>query len=246
MPGIAGASHLKPGIKIDIPKWAYNSLCIAFETYVRINEINSRDGELTLTKLAAKVNDTMGHNYRDKLLNCVLTSTAKDLDASKMEYCEDQQIRWTTFKNISMWFDNWKMNLLDLGFAVMGNDGKVTIPNRQLHNIINSDETCMSIDGSEGRRGGHPEILLHDPRFPISRKSMNKDSLMATLICGSNAAGEALPPHFQFQTKAATDERERLQTEVFALSPQVIGQFGTANERQWDCTFAMNTKGGDG
>jgi hypothetical protein len=30
--------------------------------------------------------------------------------------------------------------------------------------------------------------------------------MTALLVCGSNAAGEALPPHFQFQTKATTDK----------------------------------------
>ncbi len=32
--GIAGTSPLKPGVKRDIPKWAYDSLCVAFERYV--------------------------------------------------------------------------------------------------------------------------------------------------------------------------------------------------------------------
>ncbi len=56
---------------------------MAFESYVRINQLNRRDDVLTLKKLAAKVNETMLHNYRLKLLNRVLMSTAKHLDASK-------------------------------------------------------------------------------------------------------------------------------------------------------------------
>ncbi len=131
--GIAGTSPLKPGIKSDIPEWAYKSLCVAFESYVRINQINSRDGELTMTKLAAKVNEAMGRNYRRKLLNRVLLSTAKDLDASKMEYCEDRRIGWTTFKNISTWFENWEMDLVELGFAFRDDDVKVSIPEEQLN-----------------------------------------------------------------------------------------------------------------
>jgi hypothetical protein len=75
--GIAGQSPQKPGVKSDIPKWAYNSLTVAFESYVRINQLNRRDDVLTLTKLATKVNETMGHNYKSKLLNRVLLSTAK-------------------------------------------------------------------------------------------------------------------------------------------------------------------------
>ena len=54
---------------------------------------------------------------------------------------------------------------------------------------------------------------------------------MATLVCGSNATGEALPPHFQFQTKATTDEGQRLRNDVFKHCLQVVGKFGTENER---------------
>ncbi len=32
-----------------------------------------------------------------------------------------------------------------------------------------SSLSCLSLDGSEGRRGGRPEIVLHDPRFPMTR-----------------------------------------------------------------------------
>jgi hypothetical protein len=87
--GLAGLSLLKPGMKSDIPKWAYSSLCMAFESYERINQLNRRDDVLTLKNLAAKVNEPMLHKYCSKLLNCVLLSTAKNLDTSKMEYCED-------------------------------------------------------------------------------------------------------------------------------------------------------------
>ncbi len=97
--------------------------------------------------------------------------------------------------------------------------------------ILNFDETCLTADGSEGRRGGRPEMVLHDPRFPFAGKTTNKDSLTETMITGSNAAGEALPPHFQFQTKATAEERERLRSDVFAFSLRTIGKFGTEHER---------------
>jgi len=109
---------------------------------------------LTLKKLAAKVNETMLHNHRSKLLNRVLLSTVKYLDASKMEYCEDRRIRWTTYLNISAWFDCWEYDLVDLGFAFYDERGECIVPDEQIRNIINFDETCLSLDGSEGRRGG--------------------------------------------------------------------------------------------
>jgi hypothetical protein len=127
---------------------------MAFESYVHINQLNRRDDVLTLKTLAAKVNETMLHNYRSKLLNCVLLSTAKYLDASKMEYCEDRRIRWTTYLNISAWFDCWEYDLVNLGFAFYDKCGECIVPNEQIWNIINFDENCLSLDGSEGRRRG--------------------------------------------------------------------------------------------
>ncbi len=154
--GLAGLSPLKPGVKSDIPKWAYRSLCTALEIYVCINQLNRRDDVLMLKKLAAKVNEMMMRNYRSKLLNCMLLSTAKYLDASKMEYCEDRRIRWTTYSNRSFWFDSWEYYLVNLGFALYDKHGECIIPDEQIRNIINFDETCLSLDGSD----------LHDPRFP--------------------------------------------------------------------------------
>ena len=84
----------------------------------------------------------------------MLLSTAKNLDASKMEYCEDRRIRWTTYGNISSWFDNWERDLTELGFASYNERGQCFILNNQLCFIINFDETCLSADGSKGRRGG--------------------------------------------------------------------------------------------
>ena len=87
-------------------------------------------------------------------------------------------------------------------------------------------------------------MTLHDPQLPYDGKRTNKDSLTATLVCGSNAAGEALPPHFQFQTKATTEEGERLCNEVFCHVPRVIGKFGHDYVKDFDITFGLNTKGG--
>jgi hypothetical protein len=97
------------------------------ESYVRIQQINSREGEISYKKLAQKINQVLMHNYKQKMLQRVLLATAKDLDASTMHIAEDRQVRWTTFTNISMWFDNWELDLVELGFATREPGGKVHI-----------------------------------------------------------------------------------------------------------------------
>jgi hypothetical protein len=241
---LAGMSPLKIGVKGDVPACAFKSLCIAFESFIRIQQINSRQGEITYKKLAVRINALLGRNYKLKMLQRILLATAKNLDSSTMNIAKDRRVHWTTFANISSWFDNWEFDLVELGFATRDTDGKIAISAEQLYFILNFDETCLSVDGSEGRRGGRSNVTLHDPCLPYTGKRTNKDSLMATLVMGSNAAGEALPPHFQYQTKATTEDRERVRVDVFRYCPQVVGKFGTDTETSWDCTFGLNTKGG--
>ncbi len=87
--------------------------------------------------------------------------------------------------------------MVNIGLACHDKHGQCQciFPNEHICNIIIFNETCLSIDGSEGNeKGVCSDIVLHDPRFPMAGKATNKDSLTATLIGGSNAVGEALPP----------------------------------------------------
>jgi hypothetical protein len=178
-----------------------------------------KDGGDYYKKLATRINTVLKHDDHQKMLQRVLSATAKSLDASTMHLTEDRRVCLTTFTNISSWFDNWEWDLAELGFATRDEDGTVRIPNEQLPFIINFDKTCLSLDGVSGNKGGRRPITLHDPRLPFNGKQTNKDSLTATLVCGSNAAGEALPPHFQFQTKAKMDEGQQIRNGVFHFCP---------------------------
>ncbi len=63
-------------------------------------------------------------------------------------------------------------------------------------------------DGSNGNRGGRPTVTYYDIRFPQLGRATSKSALTTTMISGSNSAGELIPPHFQFQTAAQTNEAE--------------------------------------
>ncbi|KAL7546421.1 hypothetical protein ACHAWF_015054 [Thalassiosira exigua] len=184
------------------------------------------------------------------LFNRLIHETAIDLHAAKAKSGEERRIRWTTYNNLKMWFENWERDLLELGFAKVAighpdhEDGEVYIPSDQMKNIINFDETCLSLDGSQGARGGQPEVVFFDPNLPNPGKGTSKSSKTTTMITGSNAAGEALPPHFQFQTDAKTDEGQRFRNEMMEWMLNVRGKFGGDAEKSWPCTFGMNAKGG--
>ena len=50
------------------------------------------------------------------------------------------------------------------------------------------------------------------------------------MINGSNAWGEALPPHFQFMTNAQTEEGKQIRNDCIQYMHNVIGQFGLDEE----------------
>ncbi len=121
---------------------------------------------------------------------------------------------------------------------------KVTIFEEQLRNIVNLDETALSLNGSTQNKGGRPEAIISDPRFPMVGRMTSKSSLSTMLICGSNTAGKALPPHIQFATKAQSKETMRLDIDSFDHIPDVRGRWGFLQEENKNVTFGMNKKGG--
>ncbi len=63
-----------------------------------------------------------------------------------------------------------------------------------------------------GKRTGATGIGEAVQLSPITKRMLGratlKSALTTTMISGSNSAGEPIPPHFQFQTAAQTDEAE--------------------------------------
>lgn len=67
---------------------------------------------------------------------------------------------------------------------------------------------------------------------------------MTTMIAGCAAKAEALSPHFQFQTKAKTDDRARIRMEVAKYTLNVCGQFSLPEMTTKPSAFGLNEKGG--
>ena len=79
--------------------------------------------------------------------------------------------------------------------------------------------------------------------IPSTGTAVNKAGDGGTIICGSNAAGEPLPPHIQFSTDASSPENIRMNVEWVEGMPRVYVQFG-CGERQWfSTTFNSNEAG---
>ena len=80
--------------------------------------------------------------------------------------------------------------------------------------------------------------------FPQLGKATSKSALTTTMISGSTTAGEPLPPHFQFQTSAQTDEAEGIWIEAMRYMLDVRGTFGHKSKQSFPISFGLNSKGG--
>ena len=244
---MAGLSPVRQGGPGKVPPVIFKTLCTAFETMVRINQLNRSDRENGQKRLAVRVNACMNLDGSVSvfLVRRIFAETAVALYCSSTcKMTEERHIAWTTYRNLKTWFQQWEKDLLDLGFAKCKVDGTVYIPKDQLKNIVNVDETCLSFDGSNGTRGGRPEAVFWDPNLPRLGKATAKTGKTTTMITGSTAEGEAIPTHFQFQTSAQSGETMRLNNMMLEFMPTITGKFGCNEEQDWDCIFGMNTKGG--
>ena len=75
---------------------------------------------------------------------------------------------------------------------------------------MNIDESACALDGNKGHKRGRPSVIFYYMNLPRLSKATAKSSLTTTFITGSTAAGEVIPPHFQFFTKANTDDGKKL------------------------------------
>jgi hypothetical protein len=88
------------------------------------------------------------------LWKTMMQSKAAIFQLSKEALVELCHQIWTTFSNISSWFDAWGKIALVYGFATE-QDGSVQFSWEQRRCIINLDETNFSLNGSDGSQGGH-------------------------------------------------------------------------------------------
>ncbi len=168
-----------------------------------------------------------------------------DFNAIKSSTQEARRIQWTKRKYLLMWFNTWEANLIKLGFAKRSDvDGQIEIPDDQLVRILNFDETCPSLDGSGSAAGGQPSAIFYNPKLPLVGRATSKSALTTTMITGSNAVGEAIPPHFQFSTSAKSADMMRIRLEMAEFFPNLPCRFGRPAVEEIVISIGMNEKGG--
>ena len=110
----------------------------------------------------------------------------------------------------------------------------------QTRRIINIDETDGSLDDTTGQRGGRPSMVFTAPDLAGGGTSVNKSGYSSTTICGSSAAGEPVPPHFQLKSLAKKDDGQRMNGNWFLNCADVNVEFGLGEKKPMPGTFGMN------
>ena len=245
--GRVGVSPKKMGPQGYLPSKTFDHLTTAFESYIKIMQLNGHGGTLSNNKLMIILKKCTSPSITCDirgLLRRLQKAAAESIVVGKGKNAEDRRIKWTTYYNLKTWFDSWQEDLIELGFAHYDEENKVVIPSDKLARILNVDETCLVLDGSKCNRGGRPEVIFYSPYLPNLGKATIKNSAATTMIAGSTAAGEPIPPHFQFQTRAQSVDTQSVNINLVTFLPNVIGKFGAEEEKEWAVTFGYNAKGG--
>jgi hypothetical protein len=239
-----GESPIKSGPEGNLPPLKYKALCTAFATKLQILQLNAksatRDKQIQWLMQMMQCNKQSAYS----LWRRIARDTALDLVAGRILLAEERRVKWTTWHNLDLWFGSWEKTLKQLGFLEQDANGNWFIPKHQLRNILNFDETSLSLDGSTMTQGGRSPMVYEDPCLPRVGLATSKTSQTMTMINGSNAWGEALPPHFQFMTNAQNDDDIQIRMESVLFMRNIVGQFGLSEEISCPVLLRANEKGG--
>jgi hypothetical protein len=252
--GMVGVSPMKKGPVGNLQPRVYDALKGAFVTYLKLEQAGCKK-QSTVKELSKLVNacvNRSGFNLsRDDLTRKLKRDTADHFVVGKANVVEQRRLMWTTSYNLEIWFKTWKDTLIDLGFGRAkleheedDYEGEVVFFPGQRDRIGNVDETDGSLDDTTGQRGGRPAMTFFAPDVPGGGTAVNKSGYSATVICGSTAAGDPFPAHFQLKTLAQTPEGQRMSVDWFRNTKKVIGKFGFPSRRPLPCTFGMNERAG--
>jgi len=250
-------SPRKPGLAGSFNKTEYDAMKIAFLTYIKIEQSIGKK-QSTIKDMSLRVKALINYSGKfqrksDDLAKRLKKDVADEIDVKKPNQQELRHILWTSYGNLKAWYTQWEHTLISLGFGRLKpidgredhlEEGSIIFFDGQKKRIINLDETDGSLDNTKGKRGGRPPHVFYGKDVAGGSTAASKTSYTPTIVCGSNADGEAIPPHFQLKSAAKTATRERFSMEFIANCKDVYGQFGNENRKRLPCTFGLNEKAG--
>jgi hypothetical protein len=248
--GRAGMSPKKRGPASAIP----NKFLETVATHVEVCQVG--EGELKGKDIKRLIGASiLGTEYETKFtIEGAWRKLRKDFPesfqaATKLSV-EDQRAQWTTHDNIFQWFDDAKKDLISTGLVinneVLNEEGGIVSEVQFLRDaerrIINMDETHHDLSIT-GDRGGPRAVSYHNPAFQQGAARSVKSARHVTGAYATNAAGEALPPFYIFDSCAKTSENFRVKVEWLVGLPSVTGRYGCPTIVESGSFFAVRPRG---
>jgi hypothetical protein len=163
---------------------------------------------------------------------------------------DDARAQWTTYSNLDQWFDNAKKDLISTGLVadeeVFENEGRLVSQVRfkkdTERRIINMDDTHHDLSIT-GDNCGSCALSYHNPAYQRGANRSVKSARHVTGVYATNAAGEALPPMYIFDSCAKTDDNFRVKVEWLEGLPKVEGRFGCPTRVDSESYYAVRSRG---
>ncbi len=110
-------------------------------------------------------------DFRKKLKISILDRVMKSMNVSLCAFiapqAKERWIHWTRPTNLLVWFDYFKVFLIEFGFAIVRCNGDPVFNEKTIHQILNVDVTEISVDRGKTIVGGRPEVSFHDPHLQM-------------------------------------------------------------------------------
>jgi hypothetical protein len=174
----------------------------------------------------------------------------ESLQAATKIAVEDARAQWTTYDNLNQWFDDVKKDLLATGLVeneiVYDENGEMVSEVRfKMHSerrIINMDETHHDLSIT-GDKGGSRAVSYHNPLYQRGAVRGVKSARHVTGVYATNAAGEALPPFYIYDSSAKVDANFRVKVSWLEGLPSVSGRYGCPTLVESDSFYAVRPRG---
>ena len=171
--------------------------------------------------------------------------------ASKLSV-DDARGQWTTQNNLQQWFDDAKRDLIQTGL-VIDREVRCSVTGDLIsevdfrsdevrRRIINMDETHHDLSIT-GDRGGPRSVVYHNPKLQRGSQRGVKSSRHVTGVYATNAAGEALPPMYIFDSCATIDENFRVRLQWLDGLPNITGRFGCPTRIESSSFYSVRSRG---
>ena len=173
------------------------------------------------------------------------------LQAGKGVSMEESRSRWTTANNLEQWFDDVKEDLIKSGLVI---DREVRDSHGKLvsevdfrsddvrRRIINMDETHHDLSIT-GDKGGSRALVYSNPKLQRGYKKTVKAGRHVTGVYATNAAGEALPPLYIFDSGAKIESNFRVKLSWLDGLPKVTGRFGCPDRIEESSFYSVRSRG---